>query len=248
LLVLAASALAQNNQKDGQAEPLSTTACQSTFTSGSGNAYLKFCVTQNGNVSMIESPQTFSQIYHGAEGYGLCDTTNNPKVGYNDWGQYGDSGNWQKSIITQPNGPDSFPLTITRTTEDSVFTLKQAFSRSTTTSSVKITMTLKNNSAVARSVYLERFADVDADGTSGSNTFDADKYASWGHLYYGLMMRAKSDPHNDAGFVVTGGPQDSCALTKQQVPYIGDGAAMYDWVYVLGPQSSQTAVLEYRPL
>lgn len=43
---LAASALAQKNQKDSQAEPLSTTACQSTFTSGSGNAYLKFCVTQ----------------------------------------------------------------------------------------------------------------------------------------------------------------------------------------------------------
>jgi len=241
------NALAQQSQKDGQAVLLSTITCQSIFLSGSGNSYLNFCVTQNGNISTLESPQTFSQIYLGAEGYGICDTTTG-KVGYNDWGRYGDSGNWLDPSIVQPNGVNTFPLTITRTTSDGVWSLKQVFSRNTTTPSVKVTMTLRNNSAVPRVVYLERFADVDADGAPGSNRFDGDKNASWGHLDHGVMLRAASGTHNMSGFVVPALAQDPCALTPQSLPFIGDGAAMYDWEFnPIGAQSSQSVIIEYRP-
>jgi len=249
LLVLAASGMAQKSKNDNQAGPLSTTVCQSTFTSGSGNAYLKFCVTQNGNIATLESPATFNQFYNGAEGYGICNTT--PEVvGYSDWGRYGDSGNWTDPTITQPNGPDTFPLTITRTTADGVWTVKQVFSRDTNAPAAKITMTLKNNSAIDRSARFVRFADVDADGVSSGNVFDADLSASWGYKSYshGVMMRAKSVP-NSGGAVVSAAPQDVCNLANQQTsPYVGDGASAYTWQYYPFPaQSSKTMAIEYRP-
>jgi hypothetical protein len=243
-------ALAQKRAKDNQAGPLSTIACQSTFTSGNGNSYLKFCVTQNGNIATLESPSSFNQFYGGAEGYGICNTT--PEInGYSDWGRYGDTGNWADPTITQPNGPDTFPLTITRTTADGVWTLKQVFSRDTKTPAAKITMTLRNNSLIDRATRFVRFADIDADGVSGGNVFDADLSSSWGYRSYshGVMMRAKSVPNFSGGAVVSATAQDVCDLDLQQTsPYVGDGASAYTWVYYPFPaQSSQTMSIEYRP-
>ena len=87
-----AEAFAQQAQNDGQVQPLGTGVCQSTFTSGSGFAYMKFCTTQNGNVAKFESPSTFDQLHQGGEGYGVCDLTNNSNVRYYDWGVDGESG------------------------------------------------------------------------------------------------------------------------------------------------------------
>ena len=251
LVVLAASALAQKSQ-DGQAAPLGSTACQSTFTSGNANgiSYMKFCTTQNGNVAKFESPVNFDQLYQGGEGYGVCDRTNNANVRYYDWGVYGDSG-WQASQITQPNGPNTFPLTITRTTADGVWTLKQVFSRNTTTPAVKVTMTLTNNSAVTRQVYLERFADVDADGYS-VNWFDGTGFAASGRSVFGLMMRHLTiDGIALGGYIVPAGTTDPCSISLVGgIPYNGDAATLLLWTYHDGNSiatgTSKTAAFEYR--
>jgi len=243
-----AAVLAQKVQKDTQVATQGTDTCQSTFSSGNGVSYMQFCTTQNGNISTFQSPSQ-NQLYHGAEGYGLCDATNG-NVGYYDWGIYGDSENWQDATITQPNGPNTFPLTITRTSSDGTWTLKQVFTRNTTIPSLKITMTLKNNSGVTRQVYLERFADIDADGTSGSNRFDADQFGAWGHLDHGLMMRATTDVAISGGGIVAAGSMDPCHPTFKIIPYTGDGAVMYEWPFTAGkaiaPQASRTAIFEYR--
>src|SRR5213594_1450398 len=104
-----------------------TSACQSFYTSGSGSSYMKFCVTTNGNIAKFESPQGFTQMY--AEGYGVCDNTI-PSSGY--WVDYYDheytgSGNWATPVVVQPNGPNTFPLKIVRSSSDGLWTLTQTF-------------------------------------------------------------------------------------------------------------------------
>ena len=248
VVALAASALAQKSEKDSQVQPLGTDVCQSTFTSGNGVTYMTFCTTQNGNVSKFESPSGRSQLFHGGEGYGFCDQTNG-NVGYYDWGTYGDSG-WQNATITQPNGPNTFPLTINRTTADGVWTVKQVFGRNTTTPAVKITMTLKNNSAVTRQIQLERFADIDADSET-VNRFDVDRFGAWGYNDYnghGLMMRTNTGNVLGAAAVYAPTTMDPCNFGNSKVrPFEGDGAILYDWPFTgIAPQKSITAVMEYR--
>lgn len=244
-------ALAQRVQKDAQVAPLGTDVCQSTFTSGSGVSYMVFCTTQNGNISKFESPQGWNQLFHGGEGYGVCDQTDyNSPIGYYDWGIYGSSG-LQDPVITQPNGPNSFPLTVTRTSADGVWTLKQVFSRNVTTPAVKITMTLKNNTGVTRQLYLERFADVDADGAPGYNFFDDDKYGAWGYTDHGLTMRATTNPVFSVGGIVPPSAPDPCHVNNfKATPYEGDAATFYEWDFTIGnalaPGASKTVVLEYR--
>jgi hypothetical protein len=266
LATLTAVAVAENTERNGtdqekdqrtaqQVSQYATTSCQSTFTSGTGNSYLSFCVTENGNVSTLESPKTFNQIYLGAEGYGICDVTNGnsetfPR--YYDWGRYGDSASWLSSSITQPHGPNTFPLTITRSTSDGGITLIQTFSQNKTTPSVKISMTLKNNSAIPRDLWLVRFVDIDADGTSAGDYFDYNQYSSWGTQFgafgHGLMMHAGASPLLSQGNIVAAGAQDPCGPNIQQTPYSGDGAAWHQWYFApLAAQSSQKLTIEYRP-
>ena len=251
VIAFATSALAQKNEKDTQIRPEGTGVCQSTFTSGNVLSYMMFCTTQNGNVAQFESPSTFNQLHQGGEGYGVCDATNG-SVGYYDWGVYGDSG-WQGASITQPNGPNTFPLTITRTTADGIWTLKQAFTRNPATPAVKVTMTLTNNSAVTREVYLSRFADVDADGQS-VNWFDATGTSAYGKYVFGLIMRNLTiDGMVLGGYVVPAGTTNPCNLTLVNgAPYKGNAAALLLWHFhtgnggLIAPGKSKTAAFEYR--
>lgn len=251
LVAFAVSAQAQKNGKDIQIGPAGTDVCQSTFTSGKDLSYMKFCTTQNGNVAKFESPSTFSQLHQGGEGYGVCDATNG-NVGYYDWGVYGDSG-WQAATITQPHGPNTFPLTITRTTTDGVWTLKQVFTRTPATPAIKVTMTLTNNSAVTREVYLSRFADVEADGQS-VNWFDTTGVSASGRYVFGMLMRNLSvDGMVLGGYLVPPGTTDPCNIKLVNgLPYEGDAAALLLWHFhtgnggLIAPGKSKTAVLEYR--
>jgi hypothetical protein len=249
MAALAVSALAENSEKDAQLGPLGTGVCQSTFTSGNGLSYMTFCTTQNGNVAKFESPSGYNQLHQGGEGYGLCDTTSGD-VRYYDWGTYGDSG-WQNATIKQPNGPNTFPLTISRTTADGIWTLKQVFSRNTSAPAVKVTMTLQNNSALTRQVLLSRFADIDADGSNAGNWFDADYFGAWGHSLTGLLMRATTlDGISLGGRIVPPGTTDPCNTNIISTPYHGDAATLILWAYYGGnsipSQKSKTATLEYR--
>ena len=258
LLTLTAAAFAQNAKNLGpqaqgdenSAQKLTNTQCQSTFISGSGSTYMNFCTSANGNISRIQTPSGWDQLYFGAEGYGICDETN--LYGYYDWGQYGDSGNWMAATITQPNGPSTFPLTITRTTSDGVFTLKQVFSQNKTTPGIKVTMTLTNNSDIVRETFLTRFADIDADTFSGGggNTFDSTEFSAWGVVpgggAHGLIARGSSSKWWRQARVVSGF-QDPCKPTLLSTPFNGDGASLLIWQPGFGPHQSLTMSMEYRP-
>lgn len=134
-----------------------------TFTSGSGNTYLSYCVTPNGNITYLETPHGYAQINHtyaallDGEGYGLCDA--NVPTQYYDYA-YGDSGNWgATSLVSQT----ATSMKFTRNTSDGFWTLTQTITQVAGSSSVKVVMTLKNNTAVGRTAYLVRYADINAD-------------------------------------------------------------------------------------
>ncbi len=246
LVALTIAAFAQNAKNLGpraqgdenSVQRLTNTQCQSTFISGSGSTYMNVCTSANGNISRIQTPSGWDQLYFGAEGYGICDETN--YYGYYDWGQYGDSGNWMAATINQPNGPNTFPLTITRTTSDGVFTLTQAFSQNKTTPAIKVTMTLKNNSDIPRLTFRL------------NNTFESTEFSAWGTTPggggNGLIARGSSSKQWRQAHVVSAGFQDPCNPTLMSTPYNGDGASLLIWQPDLPAHSSLTVSMDYRPL
>ena len=144
-------------------QPASQT-CYYPFTSGSGNTYLYYCITPNANITYLETPHGYAQINHtlpyppdGGEGYGICDAT--AVTAYFDYA-YEDSGNWGPiSIVSQT----ATVMKFARTTSDGVWTLTQTISQVPSGPSVKLAMVLKNNTSVARTAYLIRYANIDAD-------------------------------------------------------------------------------------
>src|SRR5664279_1736544 len=197
ILTLLSVGFSQSQQKihvSKNSSNAATSDCQSTFTSGNGPTFMEFCVTQNGNVTEFQSPVGVEHIREGdiVEGYGICDFTNLTR--YFDWADGGDSGNWLNAVRTQPHGANTFPLKITRTTSDGIFTLTQTFTQNTAERIVKIAMSLKNNTAIPRDFALVRDADIDANNANDGtfmNTFDFDRESAWGYNagfnLYGLM-------------------------------------------------------------
>lgn len=157
--------------------PFATSACSFNFTSGASDSFLKYCVTANGNITQLETPQGHEHIAVEAagEGYGICDLI--PFVSYVDYADFGDSGNWGPSSVINQSGKS---VKIARTTSDGIWTLTQTISQVAGTSpSVKATMTLKNNSDQLRTVFLVRYADVDADGAV-QNSLDGTAKSAFG--------------------------------------------------------------------
>jgi hypothetical protein len=169
-LVLASAAFAQSQQRQQALKPAAATSgtdCFATFTSGSGATAFTFCVTSNGNILQLEAPAGVEHIRNGVflEGFTICDHTLNRS--YFDLGQYVPNGDFGPPTIVQPNGPNTLPLTITRTTFDFIYTLKQTYARNNTERSVTVTMSMTNNDITftnPRSVSLWRAADFDMNG------------------------------------------------------------------------------------
>jgi len=130
-----------------------TTTCSYDFTSGSGNTYLGYCVTVNGNILQIQTPFGQNMLGANGEGYGICDES--PAQNYTDYG-VSDSGNWQNAVVLSHS---STSVKIARTTADGTWTLTQTITKVPTTFSIKVVMALKNNQSAAHVAYLVRFAD-----------------------------------------------------------------------------------------
>lgn len=156
--------------------PFATSNCTYTFSSGTNNTSLQFCVTVNGNIAQLATPLAREHIAVGTigEGYAICDV--NAGVGYNDYADFGDSGNWGPPTLVNQTAT---AVKIVRSTSDGIWTLTQTITQVAATQSVKVVMALKNNTAIARPVFLVRYADVDVSGTT-SNNFDATDNSAFG--------------------------------------------------------------------
>ena len=235
----------------------SSADCAFTFTSGADNTFLKYCVTANGNITVFESPAGQEHIAIGkdGEGYGLCDNT--PEVAYNDYAEFGDSGNWGPATVLNQ---DAKSVTIARTTSDGFWTLTQTFTQVAGKSpSVKIAMTLKNNTAVKRTAILVRYADVDAAGVAENNldgtlqsAFGWNSNTDMGSHPFGLVLQNVGTSQSPFffGFVqdVPDGPPP-CNVTVHQVqgPLTAtDGSIVMAYAIKVPAGKSKTVTVRYR--
>jgi hypothetical protein len=194
---------------------------------GSGATFLSFSVSNHGNVIAFQSPEGAEHIKVGSvyEGYAICSDAADPHG--IDFGSY--EAGFGAATVTQPKGPNTLPLTITRSTSDGYFSLKQAFARDTTEKSVTVTMTLKNTSgAMMTNVKLARFVDFDIDGTFGdiftetSQSVDAVDDFGVGVM---LLSLTKSFPVLGRVEDFTLGAATTCATGSNVLPpFSGDGA------------------------
>ena len=180
-------------------QALATLAPQ-CFTRGSGATFLKVCITERGNISHFEAPAGKVHL-RTREGYVLCSSF------FQTLGVHGfDAGSaeqgWTAPTISQPGGPGTLPLIITRNSFDGLVQLKQTFKVIPGEREVYVTMAVKNRSTVAKlpNVFLERYFDGDINGQT-SNRYDRTSNQSvWG------LPASGADQSN--GLMLTQAPSD----------------------------------------
>jgi hypothetical protein len=240
--------------------PLSTILCSYTFVSGSGNTYLKYCVTANGNITYLETP--FGHAHIGGngelssfgEGYGICNES--PAAEYHDYAGFGDSGNWGPPALLSLTATS---VKIARSTSDLNWTLTQTITQMAGANpSIKIVLALKNNQAVSKVAYLVRYADVDADAQF-LNNFDAtqNSAAGWNShgvndFSYGLQLQNVGTPHfgywNGFAQNIANGP-NACAFAFNSpgtVITATDGSVVMAYVGPVPAGGTKTATVTYR--
>jgi hypothetical protein len=222
-------------------EPAST--CYSTYTTGAGVKFLSFCITSTGNIMQLQNPAGY--YYISSEGYALCssyDPTNTAPLPVAYDAAYYES-DWGDPTITQPNGPNTFPLTIVRVSTGG-FRLTQTFSRDTNEDDITITMALANQSGSTRyNVRLDRYLDADADNTT-TNIYGrtADNIYAYVDLGYGIMMGdiTRTVSHTTAVHTYGTWVRNTCnqASTPTPTPY-QDGVGRIS--YLVGTMNNATS-------
>jgi hypothetical protein len=232
--------------------PQGTDLCSFNFTSGANNTFLRYCVTENGNIAQIETPEHQQHVF-GREGYGICDFNSNTE--YDDYAGAGDTGNWNPAIVLSQSATQ---VKIARTTSDGIWTLTQTITQVAGTSSAKVTMTLKNNTAVSREVQLSRYADVDADGTI-ANTVDATINSAMifnsvgrGGSFGLALQNVGTSPFTYLGFVQnTPVGLSPCTPFAHQAlgPLVEtDGSAVMTYVITIPKGALKTVIVSYKGL
>jgi hypothetical protein len=261
-LTFATAALAQgvrqNNQAQqaqieakqqdvGNASENATTKCSYTFTSGTGNKFMKYCVTKNGNIVQFQSPKGFEYIATApaGEGYAFCNFDSSTP--YYDYAGYGDSGNWQPATTVSKTATT---VKISRKTTDGIYTLTQTIAQNAGNAQVQVTMTLKNNTTTARHIGLLRYVDVDANGFT-SNSFDYTFRTAFGYLNggYGLQLQYVSGSTSNGAFSqnIPAGPNSCQIFQNVQGPLQDtDGSVFLQYDFELQANASQTVVTAYK--
>ena len=233
------------------ASPDATTTCTYTFSAGSGNKFINYCVTANGNIVSFTSPSGHEYLATSkGEGYSICDYGSGKQ--YYDYGSYGDSGNWQAATKVSSSATS---VKIARNTSDGLYTLTQTITLNAGNALAQVSMTLENNDTVAHDVGLIRYADVDADGFT-SNSFDSTFRTAFGYSGtdgYGLQMIWVSNSANassNGGIAqdIPGGPSCQIFAASPGAAFQNtDGSIMMDVdIPNLAKKASATFVSEYK--
>ena len=240
----AARALRENPQ-DG---------CSFTFSSGSGMASIKFCVTGNGNIAQLEIPAGVALVSQASqlEGYGICDRNTN--VAYSDWNGV-ETGTWDTARVVSHSATS---VKIARSTGDGIWTLTQTIAQlKGAPPGAKIAMALTNNSAQPRDVNLVRYADMDV-ATVIPNNFDTtlNTAMAWNSMFvsegpFGVVLQ-NLVPVPRVGEAVTqntADPPDPCSPKDNAVTTLQQGAdGSLEMVYstTVRPHKTVTLTSAYK--
>lgn len=241
-----------------------TTTCIKDFTTGTGNTYLSYCVTANGNILEIQTPFGVNVLDVNGEGYGICDQ--NAPMNYTDYA-VSDTGNWSAPTTLSVTGSS---IKIARATIDGHWTLTQIITKVSRTTSITVVMALTNNQTVADVAYLVRFADIliptsyDEFWLGGLNsasakTMQADPNYGFQLLnvsnptlsyWQGFAQSVNTGPNacafafNEASDVLSPGPNNfwdaglDGTLGSIEMAYVG----------TIGPGQTKTVTMSYRGL
>ena len=204
----------------------------------------------------IETPLGKPQLGSGGEGYGLCQES--PAVEYHDYAS-GDSGNWKAPTLVSST---TTSVKIARTTSDGHWTLTQTITKVPQTSSITIAMAITNHQAVAKKVYLVRYADVNPNGSAKTLISQTHNGAiAWldeGHFSSttpgGLQLENVGNPpfgywHGFAR-LVNYGPNacDFAANSSTSATVVNDGSLAMAYVGFVYPNGTKTVTVTYRGL
>ncbi|MBI3475999.1 MAG: hypothetical protein HY010_09715 [Acidobacteria bacterium] len=224
-----------------------TVTCSFNFSANSGNKFIKYCVTKNGNITQFESPagQEYISPSPAGEGYGLCNF--DTATQYFDYAGFGDSANWQAPVTLSSSAT---AVKIERTTNDGIFTLTQTIALNKGTASTTVSMAIKNNTTTSRHIGLLRYADVDAGGFT-SNSFDFSNRTAFGYnqMSFGLQLQYVSGAFSNGGFsqVIPGGPNPCQIFTHVAGPLANtDGSVFLQYDMQLGSKATKTVVVSYK--
>jgi hypothetical protein len=227
-----------------------TTNCAYNFTTGSGNTYLNYCATVNGNIPRIQTPFGKQLMGAGGEGYGICNES--PAVNYTDYA-VSDTGNWHPATLLSQT---STSVKIARTTDDGHWTLTQTITL-THSPSITVVMALKNNQSVQKVAYLVRFADPLPPGVADYTYIGGLNGAvGWDANLYGLLLQNVGTPPFSfwQGYAqtVTTGP-NACAFAYNEanlneVLGIPPGSIEVAYVGPVPAGGTKTVTLTYRGL
>lgn len=121
LCAMVALPLAADAQNDSSAPARSTVIPPSqVFSCGAGQTFTSFGITTHANVLSLQSPAGHEHLnaFLLENGYQIC--SNGVSRGYDIASE---ESAWGPTFTSQPNGPNTFPLEITRTTADGVLTI-----------------------------------------------------------------------------------------------------------------------------
>jgi hypothetical protein len=255
-----------NGQQDGSNTPEPGTqtvsevqispSCTHLFTAGksTSNAFLQYCVADDGLISSIETPFGHPQLGDQGEGYGLCQES--PAVEYHDFAA-GESGNWNPAQVVSVSATS---IKTSRSTLDGNWTLLQTISTLPLTGSIKMVMALTNHQPVAKVAYLVRFAHVNPDGhddyitgASLQSAFAWNAYAGKWALYHGLQLaNAGAWSGYQQAFIqdATTAP-NACAFSYNAYPFGVQGpnnttSLIYAYVGTIPAHGTKTVTMTYR--
>jgi hypothetical protein len=230
-LGVAASAQPQDRSKPGGGVSPQHLELFSCHGQGSGAARIDVCVSSHGNVSSFQIGGGPDHI--NSEGYVICSHAS-------DQGTAGETG-FGAATISQPNGPNTFPLTITRSTTDGAFRLAQSYKLDQPNGQFIVTNKLTNTSgATLNNVGFLRSVDVDAEGTYSNDIGDATTDSASVHEPFGaavvgrgLMLAPQNLSYNlDITPIIQSFAdfrEGSCPVPLGPPPPTGQG----DWVALL---------------
>ena len=225
-------------------------AVDNCFTSGSGDTFLKVCITENGNISWLESPAGAVHL-KTREGYAICSYDTSLTVHGFDVGTAAEG--WGAPTVSDNK------RIITRTSLDGMIQLKQTFTVLPAVSGVDVKMEIKNLSLIVLpDLVVQRYFDADVDGTP-TNQFFRSSTSAWGMTTArGLMLtptpvatikdlRSTTTPFSDWNPLGAFGLAKECgsvgAASGSAGDYVGGVKAIWSNVK---PGQTKSLTLHYR--
>src|SRR3954469_198059 len=144
--------------------------CHTAVSVGTGVAQTRVCISSTGNITRFEAPAGVEHIAvgHTIEGYKVC-----RRDGYVSAYDSGGQGfGWSAPTISQPNGPNTLPLQITRTTHSDLRLVQEFTMRSRPYGPADLIITMKvynTGGTTITGVEILRMFDADVNGDTNDD-------------------------------------------------------------------------------